>query len=402
MRFHLVGVNGKLRRGLLATVLAPACVLLGATGASAATVGQAVLPDNELCGAPVAVQTGVASGTSYTVPSDGQLTSLSTRAFDPEVAEAALQLVVFRATGNPNEYLVVGLSEPVALPSSLPAAEVTTAITPIDVLAGDLIGLQLSHWFSSRCGTKMGQGSDTVAGGVATVVEGEVVTLSPPLTGRLLTIAANLVETPVETACGVTPSIAAVTLVGCWHFDEPPASMTAIDSSPLGNHGTYLNGAAPGAPGVGSTAVALDGVNDYVRVPDSASLDVGDSFKLEGWIKRSDATKSYQLFNKGGNGFQLTVMAATSGGQVWLRKANVTTIARSTAGVPADGQFHHVVVTKNGASVTIYIDDQEAGTVVLAPNQAIVNTTSPLVIGGPSGAPYVLDEFAIFDEALSG
>ena len=53
--------------------------------------------------------------------------------------------------------------------------------------------------------------------------------------------------------------------------------------------GTYLNGVTIAAAGAisGDTAASFDGVNDSVRVPDSNSLDVGDSFTLEGWIKRA-------------------------------------------------------------------------------------------------------------------
>ena len=138
---------------------------------------------------------------------------------------------------------------------------------------------------------------------------------------------------------------------GYWRFGEAPASTTLTDSSPNGNDGTYLNGVTLGVPGAlaadPDTAASYDGVNDAGRVPDASSLDVGSSFTLEGWIKRSSTSKSHQMMVKGG-GFQLVVMNAGSGSQVWLRKANVTTLARSSWGIPADGEYHHVVATMNG------------------------------------------------------
>ena len=151
-----------------------------------------------------------------------------------------------------------------------------------------------------------------------------------------------------------------------------------------------------------NTSISMDGVNDSVRVPAANSLNVGDSFSLEGWVKRTSDAKSQELFNKGGNGFQLSVMSAGNGDQVWLRKANVTTIARSTAGVPADGAFHHIVVTRNGTgagNTTIYIDGV-AGTVMLAPVQATVNTTFPLTFGAV-GTQADFDEFAVYDSVLT-
>ena len=153
---------------------------------------------------------------------------------------------------------------------------------------------------------------------------------------------------------------AALQARGCWSFNEPPASTTALDSSPFLNNGTYLGNPVLGTSGVRNTAVTMDGINDSVRVPDSASLDVGDSFSLEGWIRRTPTTKSHELFNKGGSGYQLVVMGSPNGNQVFLRKAGVTTIVRSATGVPVDGNYHHIVATKNGANTAkIYIDGVE-------------------------------------------
>jgi len=99
--------------------------------------------------------------------------------------------------------------------------------------------------------------------------------------------------------------------VGYWRFGGPPASTTMTDASPSGNTGAYLNGVTLGVPGALSndpdTASSFDGFNDSGRVPDANSLDVGSTFTLEGWIKCSTTTKSQELYNKGGNGFQLLV-----------------------------------------------------------------------------------------------
>jgi hypothetical protein len=202
---------------------------------------------------------------------------------------------------------------------------------------------------------------------------------------------------PATPACD--PALLAV---GCWRFAEPSGSTIAIDASPNANNGTYLNGVALGVPGAvsGNTAARLDGVNDSVRVPDSSSLDVGDSFSAEGWIKRSSTASSYELMNKGANGLQLVVMSAASGNQVWLRKAGVSTIVRSSVGVPAAG-YHHVMVTKNGAnSARIYIDGVDV-TVPVSGVQIVQNTTFPLTFGSAAGASADYDEFALYGRALT-
>lgn len=187
---------------------------------------------------------------------------------------------------------------------------------------------------------------------------------------------------------------------GCWRMGEA-AGTTMLDSSGNGNHGTYLNGVLLGQLGLfgDDTAARFDGVNDHARVPDSATLDVGDSFTAEGWIQRSSATKAHQLFNKGDKGLHLVVLAGT--GQVLLRKANITTIAQTTGGVPSDGQFHHVAATMDGAgSARIYIDGVEQTQQVSAVH-TIADTALPLTIGGTGTNPATLDEFALYDTALT-
>jgi hypothetical protein len=193
---------------------------------------------------------------------------------------------------------------------------------------------------------------------------------------------------------------------GYWRFGDTAPSTVLTDSSGHANNGTYLGGVTLGQPGAitgdPNTAASFDGVNDTGRVPDSASLDVGDSFSVEGWVKRSSTAKAVELFNKGANGIQLTVMNAGSGNQVWLRKAGVTTIARSTTGVPADGAYHHIVATKDGpGSAMIYIDGLDAGTVQVSGGQVVQNTAFPLTFGGAGSTPTLFDDFALYDGALN-
>ena len=139
--------------------------------------------------------------------------------------------------------------------------------------------------------------------------------------------------------------VAADTPAGYWRFAEA-SGLTAIDSSGNANNGTYTNGPVLGVPGAltGNSAVSMDGVNDTTRVPDANSLDVGDTFSAEGWIKRSSTAQTHTMMVKG---FQIVVMNAGSGSQVWLRKPNVSTIARTNVAVGA-GAYHHIVVTKDG------------------------------------------------------
>ena len=190
---------------------------------------------------------------------------------------------------------------------------------------------------------------------------------------------------------------------GHWRFAEASGT-TLLDSSPNANNGTYSGGVtlgAAGTPGFApNTAATFDGVDDLGRVPDSNSLDVGGSFSVEGWIRRPSTAKSHQLMAKGG-GLQLAVMSAGNVNQVFLRKANVTTLARSQNGVPADGRYHHVVATMSGPGhARIYIDGVP-DTAQLSTVHAITDTTYPLTFGTVSSGAAQFDEFALYDDVLT-
>jgi len=192
---------------------------------------------------------------------------------------------------------------------------------------------------------------------------------------------------------------------GYWRFGEPSGT-TQVDSSGHNNNGTYLGGVALGATGITgaapNTAATYDGINDTSRIPDSLSLDVGNTFTAEGWIKRSAVTKTHELFNKGGNGLHIVVMAASSSNQVLLRRANVGTLAKSSVPVLADGAYHHIVVTLNGlgSSAKIYIDGVDVTTIV-APGQTVFDTAFLLTMGAAASTAAQYDEFALYDTVLT-
>jgi hypothetical protein len=71
-------------------------------------------------------------------------------------------------------------------------------------------------------------------------------------------------------------------------------------------------------------------------------------------------------------GFQVVVMGAANGNQVWLRKPNVSTIARSSVGV-----------------------------VYVSAAQVIQDTNSFLIMGDGASTQANYDEFAVYDGVLT-
>jgi hypothetical protein len=146
------------------------------------------------------------------------------------------------------------------------------------------------------------------------------------------------------------------------------------------------------------TAVALNGIDEWISVADDPLLDPGDTFTLMGWIKRTSSTDYYTIFDKGSNGYYLSV---TSSGLLTLAKSNVANIVQSNSDVPI-GVWTFVVATKSGSTVKLYINGVDVtGTVS---NQTIAANAAALRIGQDYPGIFALasfDELAIFPTALT-
>jgi hypothetical protein len=127
MRTHLR------RLVVVSTVSLGLAVFAGWAAAETITRGQAGA--DTTCDTPgdfIAVQTGVSGGTSYTVPAGEWTITSWTAAGGPPGAEA---LVVYRPTGTPDRYKIVGSTSAHALPGSE-----NTFGASIKVKGGDLVG----------------------------------------------------------------------------------------------------------------------------------------------------------------------------------------------------------------------------------------------------------------------
>jgi hypothetical protein len=197
-------------------------------------------------------------------------------------------------------------------------------------------------------------------------------------------------------AIGSTPG-----LVSYWRLGEPSGN-PACDSFGS-NAGSYQGGYSLGRVGAlagdPDTAVALDGSTGQVSVPHASSLDVGDSFTVEAWVRRNSfGAPDYQaIASQGANAW---LVAFNAGNRLVLRQAKVGDLVSSTTTVTDTG-WHHVAVTKNGSSVHLYIDGVDRTGSVR--NRTMANNTLPLSIGQSSGTSYfdgTLDEVALYGTAL--
>ena len=192
--------------------------------------------------------------------------------------------------------------------------------------------------------------------------------------------------------------------VGYWRLTETTGA--AVDTTGNAAGGSYLGGVTRGVQGAlagdSNLAARFDGTDDYVSVPDNNALDRGDVFSYELWVKRGALQgTSQRLLHKGAGvaslGFGLNnKLVLLPGG------TGAVNIASSTTAV-TDQSWHHVVATKNGAEVHIYVDGVDR--TAAATNSTLTSNATALNIGRAStGSGYSsadIDEVAVYPTALT-
>jgi hypothetical protein len=204
-------------------------------------------------------------------------------------------------------------------------------------------------------------------------------------------------------------------LVGLWKFDDG-ANRTATDSSGNGNDGVLMEYVEP-AWGEGRTSGALefDGFTQWVRVPNSPSLDsiqIANQVSIAAWVYRTPqlnqwsgiASQQYETAEH--EHYQLTFF---EGALTILISSEQEQHVLCTDPDPAPfDQWIHVAGTFDGTTLRAYMDGVE----VCALTHPLVMSPedTPLVIGGNSNfatddAQELLagsiDELALYARALS-
>ena len=194
---------------------------------------------------------------------------------------------------------------------------------------------------------------------------------------------------------------------GWWRLGEAPGATAAADSSGNGINGSYTGGVTLGQPGAISgdpdTAATFDGSTGYVWLGLNSSLQP-NSLSLEAWFKTSTSAGMTILrsrwygYNLGLNGSgQLTAnVCGTPSYNCYFVTGSASV---------ADGKWHHAVVTKDGSTVTLYLDGASVGSTPMTEATYYTNYGG-IAIGrdGDYSGSYFngsLDEVAVYPAALS-
>jgi hypothetical protein len=192
-------------------------------------------------------------------------------------------------------------------------------------------------------------------------------------------------------------------LVGYWSFDFENAEDESINN----NHGTVY-GATP-TDGISGRAFLFDGIDDYIMVPDSPSLDITQEVTLSVWVildtivtdeppvfvyKRGDGADADEVYKLGVDSYGVGLVDfrinsdPVEGGSLLLSK------------------WHHVVGTFDGSVKKIFLDGVQ---VVDETHVATIQTSSRHLYIGVDQDIWnmnqfldgIIDEVRIYSRALT-
>jgi len=173
-----------------------------------------------------------------------------------------------------------------------------------------------------------------------------------------------------------------------------------------------INGATYSADAIRGLSMSFDGSNDYIEIPDSASLSFGDEITISTWIKSVSDGNFHGIVNKydGTNsgeeiryfkriGGTLTFEIVDSSGNSIRNDSNLSV---------SDNNWVHTAVSYSAVTdeVKHYINGVLDNDTSLSSADSLKDTTVPLIIGASQGGTTTLfngnmDDIRIYDRALS-
>jgi hypothetical protein len=191
--------------------------------------------------------------------------------------------------------------------------------------------------------------------------------------------------------------------IAYWKFDEGSGNI-AHDSSGNGNDGTIMG--AQWVDGTKGKGLSLDGINDYVSIPHSSSLDItGREITVEYWVKfpngwhAGSSSESLILYDKGD---AYTASMTGNNGRHRFNIPYVPPYPESNKNSWDANVWYHIADVFDGSQIRIYING------VLDKTESVVGSVSrsgiKLAIGSHcyGDSNYfkgVIDEFVIYNYA---
>ena len=200
-------------------------------------------------------------------------------------------------------------------------------------------------------------------------------------------------------------------LVGYWTFDEGSGG-NAYDYSGRNNTGTLnMNTTGNATSGWNSTdckygsCLKFDGMNDYVSVANSGSLNITNALTIALWVKFNSIAPSAGFLAKGyGSISNYQFGTGESGTQLRFRWNDTNNIINSPNHNYKADEWHYVTVTVDTVNhiLRFYSDGSQLGSDVSFPSVLIANS-EPLKIGLSADTYFngTIDEVMTFNRSLS-
>ena len=189
-----------------------------------------------------------------------------------------------------------------------------------------------------------------------------------------------------------------------------PLNGDLLDKSGNGNNG--INYGAIQLAGKINQGLSFDGIDDYIQIADSTSLDIVNQITVEGWIKPDSFSQRQTIAGKwrdinGANerGYLLTI--GTDGvPHFYISTTGIDYIDAKSFAISA-GQWHHLVGTYDGIDIKLFVDGVLLDTTPKI--GSIYSNNESLLIGATDGwggttrkfTNGIIDEVKIYNRALS-
>jgi len=187
---------------------------------------------------------------------------------------------------------------------------------------------------------------------------------------------------------------------------------TAPDASGNGNTGTLSGGVSfdtDSVAGQFDKALDFNGTSDYIAVSDGGNLpSPGDSFTVAHWVKTTDGEGNHVNYNL--NSLQFSIGNTGVGGGTFTVgiDSNVSSLDRAVyTDTVSNGSFNHIAVVFESDQVSAVYFNGNPQTATANDNHWLFNDAGnfSLMARRQPGTEFpvvgVLDDFAIFDTALS-
>jgi hypothetical protein len=190
----------------------------------------------------------------------------------------------------------------------------------------------------------------------------------------------------VSVAGGATCASTLGQMVGWWPAENDATDISGANPGRLNGGGSFTNG-------VVGAAFVLDGVNDHIRVPDSAQLRFSNAMSIEMWIW-PEAVDHYQaLASKWDTVPYITqrsyVMGINPSGRAYFGISRDGTDYTSLSAVTTNSlsvrKWTHLVGSYDGRNVRIYLDGKLHSDEAYSSTAPVMQGTGDVGIGGVVG-----------------